>query len=325
MSSEFNFGRMIWLKSMIGLLLLSAQANGFSQQVTKSPRTQSCLYSTIDSSSAVVDPNIYNVDLETATSLMTASVQQDNSKIRQAGIPFIDCTSKDHFVDDVDITVSRDGGMGIELLELAGGRDDGLGITVVTKVSGNAAKAGVIPGDSIAAITVKSSKTEGMNVEESTRMAECECLDFDRTMDTLINFPGDASEVTLSLKRIRRWPKLKVTVAYPPIQVAEGVDNKEEMELFAGENLRAALLNRGIVFEDPDAPKCDFCGQKCTVSITKGMNLLSAKGSTEAKIMAKNPDCRVSSHIFCSLYKKRNRNIDLLLDSHYNPNPIEIP
>ena len=77
--------------------------------------------------------------------------------------------------------------------------------------------------------------------------------------------------------------------------VAEGVDNKEELELFAGENLRRALLNRGIVFEDPLAPKCDFCGGKCTVSIQKGMALLSAKGSTESKIMAKNPTCRVSS------------------------------
>jgi hypothetical protein len=252
---------------------------------------QSCLFSSVD---GTVDPNTYNVDLDTAVNLMTASVQQDNSKMRPAGIPFIDATSKDYFVDDVDIVVSRDGGMGMELLELAGGREDGFGITVVTKVSGNAAKAGVVPGDSIAAVSVTSSKTEGNNLEESTKMAGCECLDFDRTMDVLANFPGDASEVKLSLKRIRRWPKLKVTVQYPPVQVAEGVDNKEELELFAGENLHRALLNRGIVFEDPLAPKCDFCGGKCTVSVSKGMSLLSPLGMTESKIMKKNPTCRVS-------------------------------
>ena len=39
--------------------------------------------------------------------------------------------SKDYFVDDESFLVSRDGGLGLELLELAGGRSDGYGITIV--------------------------------------------------------------------------------------------------------------------------------------------------------------------------------------------------
>ena len=213
---------------LVVLVVLADIVDGFpvfgnliaeKHHVTASSK-ETCLHSSTIDNASPVDPNTYNVDLVTATKLMTASVQQENSKVRDAGIPFIDVTSKDYFVDDVDVTVSRDGGMGIELLELAGGRDDGFGITIVTKVSGNAEKAGVVPGDSIAAVAVRSAKKDGMNVEETTRIATCECLDFDRTMDVLVNFPGDASEVALNLKRIRRWPKLKVTVAYPPIQVA---------------------------------------------------------------------------------------------------------
>jgi hypothetical protein len=306
---------MIFSSMMQGLLTLFLlrvssrhPANAFSlgslSQRTRTDLFVSSSSSTFTTNAVTIDPNTYNVDLETAVDLITCSVQQDKSLMRDAGIPFIDVKSKDYFVDDVDLVVSRVGGMGLELLELAGGRDDGFGITVITKVSGNALKAGVIPGDSIAAVTVRSSSSSTMDqttttntvVQENTRVAGCECLDFDRTMDCLVNFPDDDdAQVILSVKRIRRWPKIKVTVEYPPIQVAEGVDNKIELELFAGENLRRALLNRGIVLEDPQSPKCDFCGTKCTVSVTKGMKLLSPRGMTEAKIMAKNPTCRVSN------------------------------
>ena len=89
--------------------------------------------------------------------------------------------------------------------------------------------------------------------------------------------------------------EMALVVEYPPIQCANPQDNTEQMELFAGENLRQALLNRGIVMEDTKlSRKCDFCGGKCTVKIDMGMELLSPLSTTEAKIMAKNPKCRVS-------------------------------
>lgn len=250
-------------------------------------------------SDRLVDANRYNVDLETAAKLWTASVQQERSAVREAGIPYMDSKSKDYFVDDVeDVVVSRDGGLGLELLELAGGREDGFGITIVTAVGegSNAAKAGILPGDSIATVSVVSTTTDGSgNVEQMERTANCECMDFDNTIATLTQFPGDTdTELILGIKRMRRWPKVTVEVAYPPVQCADGADNKETIELFAGENLQRALLNRGIVMEDPNAPKCDFCGNKCTVSVERGMNLLNPMGMTEQKIMAKNPKCRLS-------------------------------
>ena len=246
-----------------------------------------------DANSAV-DPNVYNVDAETAADLWTVSVSADNRMDRAAGIPFLDSKSKDYMVDDLQVVVSRDGGMGIELLELAGGRDDDYGLTIVSGVSGNAEKAGIIAGDSIAGVVVTTRDGNNMNVEESTERFDCECKNFDTTIGLLGSFPPEIESLTLNIKRIRRWPKIKVTVQYPPIQCADPTDNEETLELFAGENLKRALQTRGIVFEDRDAPKCDFCGSKCTVSIDTGMQLMNPKGLTEEKLMKKNPKCRLS-------------------------------
>ena len=241
-----------------------------------------------------VDPNIYNVPVDTAAELWTVSVSPETNAGRKAGIPFLDCKSKDYFVDDVRVVVSRVGGMGLTLLELAGGRSDSFGITVIEEVSGNAQAAGVRPGDSISSIQVKTRAVDGTNVQETQGNYGCECLDFDTTMALLTSIPPEIDSLVLNLKRIRRWPKVKVLVEYPPSQCAEGVDNKVTVELFAGENLRRALQNRGIVMEDGRARKCDFCGGKCTVKVDMGMQLLNPRSATEEKIMKKNPKCRVS-------------------------------
>jgi len=246
----------------------------------------------------VVDANRYNVDLDTAADMWTASVQEQRNAEREAGIAYMDSKSKDYFVDDIpQLAVSRDGGMGLELLELAGGRSDGLGITIVSvvKEGGNAAKAGILPGDAIGSITVLEKGEQSATMDETVqRTRNVECRDFDGTMDALANFPGDAEVVYLDIKRMRRWPKIQVTVEYPPSQCAEGVDNVKKLELFAGENLKAALQNRGIILDDPGQPKCDFCGSACYVSISKGKHLLNPMGLTEEKRMKKNPTVRLS-------------------------------
>ncbi|KAI2513918.1 hypothetical protein MHU86_302 [Fragilaria crotonensis] len=244
--------------------------------------------------SGVVDPNVYNVPVETAAELWTVSVSPDTKAGREAGIPFLDSKSKDYFVDDVRVVISRVGGMGLNLLELAGGRADTFGITIVSEVTGNAVTAGVLPGDSIASIQIRTKTVEGTNVQETQETLDCECRDFDTTIGLLTSIPSEINAVVLNLKRIRRWAKVQVVVEYPPSQCAQGVDNKVYLELFAGENLRRALQNRGIVMEDGTARKCDFCGGKCTVKVDMGMPLLSPMSTTEDKIMKNNPKCRLS-------------------------------
>lgn len=187
-------------------------------------------------------------------------------------------------------------------------RDNGVGLvshlhtltaiyTHALKQSGNAEKAGIIAGDSIAGVEVnKVSLTDGSDtkVEESREMFDCECRNFDTTIGLLGSFPSEIECLSLNIKRMRRWPKVKVTVQYPPVQCADGVGNEETLDLFAGENLMRALQTRGIVFEDRDAAKCDFCGGKCTVSIDMGMQLMNPMGLTEEKLMKRNPKCRLS-------------------------------
>jgi len=253
-----------------------------------------------------INPDKYNVSIDQAEKLWTASVQQEGNAKRDAGVPFMDSKSKNYFVDDIpSVKISRSGGLGIELLELAGGRDDGVGITIVQAVTagGNAEKAGIIAGDSIAAVSVYETTTSaasggGAGVEEETkrRVTGCECRDFDSTIDALVNFPGeDNDNLYLDLKRIRRWPKVQVKVEYPPSQCAEGVDNVKMIELFAGENLKRALQNRGIILDDPGNVKCDYCGSNaCYVSISKGKSILSPIGLTEEKLFKSNPTCRIS-------------------------------
>ena len=87
-----------------------------------------------------VDENVYNVDVKDACEIWQVSVSPEDRLDRPANTPFLDSKSKDHFVEDIRFVVSRDGGMGIELLELAGGRDDDFGLTIVSGVSGNAEK-----------------------------------------------------------------------------------------------------------------------------------------------------------------------------------------
>jgi len=303
----------------LSTLLLAMQLASLSQSFTihNSPRGVSsfALFSAPAESdfekpravidSQTVDPNRYNIPLEEAADLWTASIQESNNADRKAGVPYMDSKSKDYFVDDiVSVEVNRDGGLGLELLELAGGRDDGIGITIISGVvkGGNAEKAGILPGDSISAVTVyqvgsnDSAGLTGLVEETNSRVCLTECRDFDTTIDALANFPGDeATKIYLDLKRIRRWPKVQVTVEYPKSQCAEGFDPVKKLEFFAGENLQRALRNRGIVLDDPGNPKCDFCGSNaCYVSISKGKALLNPMGNTEQKLMERNPNVRLS-------------------------------
>jgi len=251
----------------------------------------------VPASDEKVDPNRYNVDLETAASQWTVTVAAQTKLARIANVPYLDTKEpSNYFVDDVVVRLSRTNGesLGISFQELAGGRDDEYGLTIVDAVSGHAEKAGVLAGDSLASITVvQNDESNAIDVKETSQTVAVECRNFDATIGPLAAL-GEDCTIVLGLKRIRTWPKIATTVYYPPIQCAEGVDNRVPLTLTAGENLKRALQTRNIVLEDRDARKCDFCGAKCTVRVLKGMALLSPMSTTEQKILRQNPGCRLS-------------------------------
>ena len=212
-------------------------------------------------------------------------------------------------------------GLGLELLELAGGREDGLGITIVEGiVEGGAAEgSGILPGDSIVQVELQRSSRSGsssnsdssssLDVEETSESfaVETECLGFDKTIEALQSLPppvADEDDVeetfVLTLKRLRRKPKVQVRLQYPP----EMNEPDVSLELFAGENLRRALLVRGTKLNDPLARRFDSggrgdCGAEgtcatCAVAVTTGLGLLSPPGVQEAQIFKDRPRWRMT-------------------------------
>lgn len=143
-------------------------------------------------------------------------------------------------------------GLGLLLTEIAGGRDDGVGITIIEEVldDGNSAGSGIVAGDSIVALSITKTKEDGtMNVIEERVGVSTECLGYDATIDAITSLPpptSDDDEITLTVKRIRKQPKITVKLQYPPYMEEEDVS----IELFAGENLRRAMLTRGIKLND---------------------------------------------------------------------------
>lgn len=256
-----------------------------------------------------VDMTRYNVPLETAVEQLTA-VLQSASSMMEAGVFLGVKNTQELFLDTITFKIKRQGGLGLVLTEIAGGREDGLGITIVEEIleGSNSEHSGIIPGDSIIKLAVdKQQKTSlesmQMTVSEERIEVATECLGFDKTIEVLTSLPSPTSstdEIFVTVKRVRRQPKVTVKVQFPPSQNEPDVS----IELFAGENLRRAMLTRGIKLNDKLAQRFDSggmgdCGAEgtcatCVVSVTNGLNLLSPMKQQESQILAKKPRWRMA-------------------------------
>ena len=205
--------------------------------------------------------------------------------------------------------------MGLLLTEIAGGRADGIGITIIERVlaDGNAARySGLLAGDSIVSLSVSQRSTSGKNDVETTRVST-ECLSYDATIDAITSLPtpvSDTEVVIVTVKRIRRQPKVTVKLQYPPTNNDDYDDEEKQqeedviVELYAGENLRRALLTRGIKLNDKLAMRFDSggsgdCGADgtcatCVVGVTKGLELLSPMTQQESQILSAKPRWRMA-------------------------------
>lgn len=245
-----------------------------------------------------VDMNRYNLGRQESARQWTARLSAGNDFL-QAGSAFLDCQdTKRVMVDTLKIVVPRipGQGLGIELLELAGGRADGLGIVVVDGLveGGCADWSGLEPGDSLSKIVVRDA-----NGQENEREAVAvECLGYDRTVQAIGSLPPadePGTSLVLTVKRLRRKPTVMCTLKFPPYENKPNVT----LELFSGENLRRAMLTRGVKLNDPLARRFDSggsgdCGADgtcatCTVGIegADGMSLLNPPSSIESQIFSK--------------------------------------
>jgi ferredoxin len=259
-----------------------------------------------------VDRDQYNLPIEQIAEEWTAVVVPESS-LRETGI-YLGAKSSDTIMVDtipIVLTRQREKGLGLELLEIAGGRSDGLGIVVINGIvnDGIADGSNIMIGDSIAAITVvrkvavQDDSTGSLSEQEERESIECECFGYDKLVDAIVNLPsivGDKERIILTIKRLRRKPKVSIRLQYPPSQNEPDIT----LELFSGENLRRAMLTRGVKLNDPLSQRFDSggmgdCGAEgtcatCVVNIVEGGGLLNPQKIQEAQILAKNPRWRLA-------------------------------
>jgi ferredoxin len=258
-----------------------------------------------------VDMNDYNLLIDKIAEEWSANVVAESS-LREAGIYLGAKSVKEIMVDTVKVTIQRriGEGLGIELLEIAGGRDDGMGITVVNGVSDGGCADGqdVMVGDSISQISVRKVQRDaggegGLSDMEEIESVETECFGYDKTVEAIGSLPPAESTdevIILTLKRLRRKPKVVVNLQYPPSFNEPDIT----IELFAGENLRRAMLTRGVKLNDPLSQRFDNggtgdCGSEgtcatCVVAIVRGEELMNPKFIQEEQILRKNPRWRLA-------------------------------
>lgn len=253
-----------------------------------------------------VDMNQYNLGLPASASEWTARLSAMGDAFHEAGTAFLDAkTPKRVMVDTLKIVVPRKPGqgLGLELLELAGGREDGLGITMVEGLvpGGCAERSGLLPGDSLSKIAIRNGKDDSRS---ETDAVSTECLGFDRTIEAITSLPPPAEDgsslLVLTVKRLRYKPTVQLTLQFPPHEEKEDVT----LELFAGENLRRAMLTRGVKLNDPLARRFDSggsgdCGADgtcatCTVGVQDGMHLLNPPAQIEGQIFKRHADWRMA-------------------------------
>ena len=256
---------------------------------------------------ATVNLNEYNLPLERIEQEWCAAFVE-KSLDRDEGVYLGANTPGEVYVDTINVSFPRQGGLGIELAELAGGREDGLGITVVTGlVSDGAAKeTEIIPGDSIVEVAlVRNKKVVGKkNLQEQQQewSVKTECLNYDATVEAILSLPPpmEGDLISLRLKRLRRRPKITVRLQYPP----EQNEPDTTIVMNAGENLRQGMLVRGVKLNDPLAKRFDTksggnCGagglcRTCSVNVLNGGDLLNDQRVAEKQMLADNPRWRLA-------------------------------
>ena len=154
--------------------------------------------------------------------------------------------------------------------EIEGGREDGLGIVIVNDLvpGGNAQRAldkkattqeTIMYGDSISAAELILRRSRSITEEKTDVLfARTEYLGYESTIEklgTLLsslsndNDDSNIEEATmiLTLRRLPRRPQIQVKLHYPPSQELP----PEIIKLQPGDNLRMAMLQRGVKLNDP--------------------------------------------------------------------------
>ncbi|KAL3924511.1 MAG: hypothetical protein SGILL_001006 [Bacillariaceae sp.] len=259
----------------------------------------------------IVDLNQYNLPLDVVESEWTANFVQKSTE-NKGNVQLRAKNYVENYVDTLIVSFPRkeNGGLGIELVELAGGRSDGIGITIVSGLveGGSAQESALNPGDCIGSVSLVRRKQiageSSLSEKEEEWSVNTECMSYDNTVTAIQTLPvpkaGFEDMFVLKVKRLRRRPKVKVNLQYPPEQEEEDT----AIEMYAGENLRQGMLVRGVKLNDPLAQRFDTkqggnCGagglcRTCSVAVVDGGDALNPQRPAEKQMLHDNPRWRLA-------------------------------
>lgn len=304
----------VWNLSTMGALLVAGFSATNNNPSLSDVRTTKNVATQILQGVGPVSPtvlNTYNLDnLETIAGQWTANLVQKTAE-KETKLQLGCVNNRELFVDTVEVTFPRipNFGLGLHLQEIAGGREDGLGITIVTGlvVDGPAFLSGadIVPGDSIANVSILRTRKGALKEIQQVTTVDTECLGYDATVsaisDNLPQANGSYEDLwRVTLRRLRRKPVVTVNLQYPPSQGEKDLS----IQLFAGENLRQAMLVRNIKLNDPLAQRFDTkssgnCGagglcRTCSVVVVRGSELLNPARVAEKTMLKDNPRWRLA-------------------------------
>lgn len=362
---------MTYVASMMMLLAWTWTADLAIRRTTTSTTFVQALSSPNPSSSSSITPSLYGSTTRNIATQVLQGTGPPQVDLNRYNLPYDDIldewtvenvqkvtesrgrvqltarSTKEHYVDTLLVSFPRSadkGGLGLQLLELAGGRDDGIGITIINGIieGGNADGSDLLPGDSIDSISLvrrkrrKTTASEVGSTKTSTtirdvddkdndnpwRLDETEeafsisilCLDYEKTVELISSLPPPLQvedgvnyyedTFTLKVRRIRRRPKVRVQLQFPPGQEDAPPVGQRTIEMYAGENLRQGMLIRGVALNDPLAQRFDTkqggnCGagglcRTCSVVIQNGAELLNPQRPAEKQMLADQPRWRLA-------------------------------
>lgn len=205
---------------------------------------------------------------------------ETSTAVKVGGLQFTPQDTRTYETETVEgIVLTRSPGLGVELLEVAN-NDEGVGIVVVdgTVEGSSAADSLLQKGDVLAFVGAPGGPFEST-----------EAKTWDDTVDALGRVDGN--QVELVVKRLVKRPVVDVTVKHP-----NGEQPDQVLRLFAGENLRRAMLTRRVALNDPLARRFDDndvggdCGSggaccTCAVAVMDGADMLTPAKTSERQIM----------------------------------------
>lgn len=257
---------------MIFIVLWLPVVVGFTSMVT-SP-TRRCLVERRGS--------IGGLSVEELESLEWGVCVEETNAFR-AGGPRLNAVNQDYGIETYDVTLKKDLGLplGLELTELMANGD--VGVVVVSGLTPDspASNSNIEPGDVIAAVGETPTET----------------MIYDRLVEVLVA-AGDTPQ--LKMKRLVLRPKVEVEITYARNEYPD-----ETHVLFAGENLRRAMLNRGVRLNDEFARRFDSqtnsgdCGGEgtcctCAVDVLKGGDVLNPQKPQERQMLQPTPSWRLA-------------------------------